>query len=111
MAKNLYVGNLSYDTNQERLQELFAAYGEVVSANVITDRDTGRSRGFGFVEMSNEDEANAAINALNGQEIDGRTLTVNEARPRADRGGGGGRGRSGGGGRRGGGGGGYRDRY
>ena len=109
MAKNLYVGNLSYDTSQERLQELFEAYGEVVSANVITDRDTGRSRGFGFVEMSNEDEANAAIDALNGQEVDGRTLTVNEARPRADRGGGG-RGR-GGGGRRGGGGGGYRDRY
>jgi RNA recognition motif-containing protein len=108
MAKNLYVGNLSYNTSQERLQELFEAYGEVVSANVITDRDTGRSRGFGFVEMANEDEANAAINALNGQEVDGRSLTVNEARPRAPRGGdrGGGRG-----GRRGGGGGGYRDRY
>jgi RNA recognition motif-containing protein len=104
MAKNLYVGNLSYDTSQERLQELFEAYGEVISANVITDRETGRSRGFGFVEMANEEEANAAINALNGQEVDGRTLTVNEARPRADRGGG----RSRGGGRRGGG---YRDRY
>ena len=110
MAKNLYVGNLSYNTTQDQLQEMFEAYGEVVSANVITDRDTGRSRGFGFVEMANEDEANAAINALNGQEVDGRSLTVNEARPRAprggDRGGGGGRG-----GRRGGGGGGYRDRY
>ena len=107
MAKNLYVGNLSYNTNQERLQELFEAYGEVISANVITDRETGRSRGFGFVEMSNEDEANAAINALNGQEVDGRSLTVNEARPRAPRSGGnrgGGRGGSRGGG-------GYRDRY
>ena len=107
MAKNLYVGNLSYSTSQEQLQELFEAYGEVISANVITDRETGRSRGFGFVEMSNEDEANAAIDALNGQEVDGRTLTVNEARPRAPRGGDrGGRG----GGRRGGGGYG-RDRY
>jgi RNA recognition motif-containing protein len=106
MAKNLYVGNLNYDTTQERLQELFEAYGEVVSANVITDRDTGRSRGFGFVEMANEDEADAAIDGLNGQEVDGRTLTVNEARPRADRGGG--RGRGGRGGSRGGGG--YRDR-
>ena len=108
MAKNLYVGNLSYNTNQEQLQEMFEAYGEVVSANVITDRETGRSRGFGFVEMANEDEANAAINALNGQEVDGRSLTVNEARPRAPRSGGD-RGGRGGGGRRGGGG--YRDRY
>jgi RNA recognition motif-containing protein len=107
MAKNLYVGNLSYNTSQERLQELFEEFGEVISANVITDRETGRSRGFGFVEMENEDEANAAIDALNGQEVDGRTLTVNEARPRANRGGG--RGRGGGG--RGRGGGGYRDRY
>ena len=78
MAKNLYVGNLSYSTTQQQLQEMFEEYGEVVSANVITDRDTGRSRGFGFVEMANEDEANAAIDALNGQEIDGRSLTVNE---------------------------------
>ena len=97
MAKNLYVGNLSYSTSQEQLRELFEAYGEVISANVITDRDTGRSRGFGFVEMVNEDEANAAIDALNGQEVDGRTLTVNEARPRAPRSGGGGRGGRGGG--------------
>jgi cold-inducible RNA-binding protein len=110
MAKNLYVGNLSYDTTQGRLQEMFEEFGEVVSANVITDRDTGRSRGFGFVEMANEDEANAAIDALNGQEVDGRTLTVNEARPRAPRSGGGDRG-GGRGGRGGGrGGGGYRDR-
>ena len=105
MAKNLYVGNLSYNTTQDQLQEMFEAYGEVVSANVITDRETGRSRGFGFVEMANEDEANAAINALNGQEVDGRSLTVNEARLRALRGGD----RGGRGGRRGGGG--YRDRY
>ena len=111
MAKNLYVGNLSYNTNQEQLQELFEAYGEVVSANVITDRETGRSRGFGFVEMSNEQEAQAAINALNGQEVDGRSLTVNEARPRAPRGDRGGRGGGRGGrGGYGGGGGGY-DRY
>ena len=116
MAKNLYVGNLSYSTTQERLQELFEEYGEVVSANVITDRETGRSRGFGFVEMSNEQEAQAAIDALNGQEVDGRSLTVNEARPRAprsdrgDRGDRGGRG-GGRGGRGGYGGGGGYDRY
>lgn len=112
MAKNLYVGNLSYNTTQQQLQEMFEEYGEVVSANVITDRDTGRSRGFGFVEMANEDEANAAIDALNGQEMDGRSLTVNEARPRAPRSGGGDRGGGGRGGRSGGrgGGGGYRDR-
>jgi cold-inducible RNA-binding protein len=115
MAKNLYVGNLSYNTTQQQLQEMFEEYGEVVSANVITDRDTGRSRGFGFVEMANEDEANAAIDALNGQDMDGRSLTVNEARPRAPRSGGGDRGGDRGGGRGGrsggrGGGGGYRDR-
>jgi RNA recognition motif-containing protein len=109
MAKNLYVGNLSYDTTQDRLQELFEEYGEVASVNVITDRETGRSRGFGFVEMATEEGASAAINALNGQEVDGRTLTVNEARPRAPRGEGRGGGR--GGGRSGGRGGGYRDRY
>ena len=98
MGKNLYVGNLSFDTNQDKLQELFQSYGEVVSANVITDRDTGRSRGFGFVEMGTDQEASAAISGLDGQEIDGRTLTVNEARPRAPRTGGrGGGGRSGGG--------------
>ena len=100
MAKKLYVGNLSYSTSDSDLQELFEAYGAVDSARVITDRDTGRSKGFGFVEMSNDAEAQAAIDSLNGQESGGRTLTVNEARPREERGprsgfggGGGGRGR------------------
>ena len=88
MGKNIYVGNLSYSTTQERLQELFAAHGEVSSINVITDRETGRPRGFAFVEMATEEAASAAIEALNGQEVDGRTLTVNEAKPRAPRSGG-----------------------
>jgi RNA recognition motif-containing protein len=110
MAKNIYVGNLSWSTTEEVLRETFEQYGEVLSARIITDRDTGRSRGFGFVEMEDEDEANAAIEGLNGQAMDGRPLTVNEARPRAPRtgGGGGGRGGSRGGG---GGGGGYNRRY
>ena len=108
MAKNIYVGNLSWGTTEEILRETFEQYGEVLSARIITDRDTGRSRGFGFVEMEDEDEANAAIEALNGQTMDGRPLTVNEARPRAPRQGGGGGGR---GGSRGGGGGGYNRRY
>jgi RNA recognition motif-containing protein len=94
MGKNIYVGNLSFDTTSGRLQELFEAYGEVTSANVITDRDTGRSRGFGFVEMATEEAASAAIAALDGQDVDGRNLKVNEARPRAPRSGGGGRGGS-----------------
>ncbi|HET6325001.1 MAG TPA: RNA-binding protein [Planctomycetaceae bacterium] len=120
MAKKLYVGNLSYDTNDSDLQQLFAEYGTVQSAQVIMDRDTGRSKGFGFVEMGNDQEAQAAINGLNGKEAGGRSLTVNEARPREDRGGGrggyggGGGGRSsggGGGGRSGGGGGGGRGGY
>jgi RNA recognition motif-containing protein len=102
MNKNLYVGNLSYDTTQDRLQELFQAHGEVTSVNVITDRATGRSRGFGFVEMATEEGARAAIAALDGQEVDGRTLNVNEARPRAPRTGGFGGGRGGRGGGRGG---------
>ena len=95
MAKNIYVGNMSFDTSEDRLRQLFEAYGEVISANVITDRVTGRPRGFGFVEMADEESANAAIAALNGQEVDARTLTVNEAKPRAPRGGNrdGGRGR------------------
>lgn len=109
MAKKLYVGNLSYDTSDSDLQKLFESYGTVESVQVIKDRDTGRSKGFAFVEMANGQEAQAAIGALNGKEIDGRALTVNEARPREDRGGGGGRG-YGGGGRSGGGGGGGRDR-
>jgi RNA recognition motif-containing protein len=94
MAKNLYVGNLSFDTTKDKLQELFEAYGQVVSVNVITDRSTGRSRGFAFVEMATDRAASTAITALNGQEVDGRTLTVSEAKPRAPReeGRGGGRG-------------------
>jgi len=99
---NIYVGNLSFDTSDADLQAAFAAHGEVTSARVITDRDTGRSRGFGFVEMPSSDEANAALSALDGTELDGRSLKVNEARPRAERGGGGrgGYGGGGGGGRR-----------
>jgi cold-inducible RNA-binding protein len=89
MGKNIYVGNLSYDTTQDQLQTLFEAHGEVSSVNVITDRGTGRPRGFAFVEMATEQAANAAIAALNGQEVDGRALTVNEAKPREPRGGGG----------------------
>jgi RNA recognition motif-containing protein len=117
VAKKLYVGNLSYDTSDSKLQEMFEEYGAVQSAQVIMDRDTGRSKGFGFVEMSSDQEAQAAINGLNGKEAGGRSLTVNEARPREDRGGsrggyGGGGGRSGGGGgRSGGGGGGGRGGY
>lgn len=93
----LYVGNLSYDVTNASLEELFAPFGTVRSAQVIQDRDTGRSKGFGFVEMADDNAARAAISALNGQDNGGRALTVNEARPREDRGGGGG-----GGGRRGG---------
>ena len=104
MAKKLYVGNLSYDTTDSDLRGLFEEHGTVESAQVIMDRDSGRSKGFGFVEMADDQEAQAAIDALNGQEVGGRPLTVNEARPREDRGGrsGGGRGRGGygGGGRR-----------
>ena len=96
MGKKLYVGNLSYDTTDSTLEQMFAAHGTVQSAQVIMDRDTGRPKGFGFVEMGNDQEAQAAITALNGKEVGGRTLTVNEARPREERGGGG---RSGGGGR------------
>ena len=92
----IYVGNLSFDTTESDLKKAFEAHGSVDSANLVSDRDSGRSRGFGFVEMSNNSEAEAAIQALNGQDLQGRSLTVNEARPREDRGGGGG----GGGGRR-----------
>ncbi len=111
MAKKLYVGNLSYGTTDSDLRSMFEEYGAVESAQVIMDRDTGRSKGFGFVEMSRDQEAQAAIQGLNGQEVEGRALTVNEARPREDRGGGrsgGGRGRGGYGGGGGGGGGGGR---
>lgn len=99
MGKKLYVGNLSYSVTSSDLELLFGQFGTVDSADVIMDRATGRSKGFGFVEMSSEEEATAATEALAGQEHEGRTLTVNEARPRQDRG------------PRGGGGGGGRDRY
>jgi cold-inducible RNA-binding protein len=102
LGKRLYVGNLNYNITKNDLEQLFAAHGSVVSAQVITDRDTGRSKGFGFVEMGTDEEAQAAISALNGKAHGGRNLTVNEAKPQESRGGGGG-----GGGRRGGGGGRY----
>jgi len=105
MGKKLYVGNLSYNVDSSELEQLFGQHGQVVSAQIINDRDTGRSKGFGFVEMANDDEATAAINALNGQQHNGRALTVNEARPREDRGPRGGGGGGGGGGYGGGGGG------
>ena len=107
----LYVGNLSYSVTSQKLEELFGAYGRVTSAQVVQDRETGRSKGFGFVEMNDASEAKAAIEALNLKEVDGRSLTVNEARPREERGGGGGRGYGGGGGGRGYGGGGGGRRY
>jgi cold-inducible RNA-binding protein len=88
MGKKLYVGNLPYGVGDGELQGLFAPHGAVQSAQVILDRDTGRSKGFGFVEMDSGEQAQAAITALNGREVDGRTLKVNEARPREDRGGG-----------------------
>ena len=109
MGKKLYVGNLSYNTDSSALGELFSAHGTVQSAEIISDRETGRSKGFGFVEMGSDEEAQAAIAAMNGQEVDGRSLTVNEAKPKEPRSGGfggGGGGRSGGGGGYGGGGGG-----
>ena len=104
MAKKLYVGNLAYSVRDEDLQQMFAEHGNVSSASVAMERDSGRSRGFGFVEMANDAEALAAIEALNGQSQGGRALVVNEARPREERSGGGGYG----GGGRSGGGGGYR---
>src|SRR4028119_971592 len=90
MGRKLYVGNLSYDVDSSSLQELLAQYGTVESAEIISDRDTGRSKGFGFVQMGSDEEAQGAIAALNGQQHSGRALTVNEAKPREDRGGGGG---------------------
>lgn len=104
MSTKLYVGNLAFQTTSEELQELFGQAGKVDSASVVEDRDTGRSRGFAFVEMSTAEEAAAAIEQFNGKEVGGRALKVNEAKPRENRGGGGGRG-FGGGGNRGGGGG------
>jgi RNA recognition motif-containing protein len=106
MAKRLYVGNLAYGVTSDDLQALFEQYGRVRSAQVLSDRETGRSRGFGFVEMEEDGEADAAIEALDGQDHQGRRLTVNEAKPRTPGGGGGG-GYGGGGGGYGGGGGGY----
>jgi RNA recognition motif-containing protein len=98
MGKKLYVGNLSYDVDNASLSEMFTPHGTVESAQIITDRDTGRSKGFGFVEMGSEAEAQAGIAALNGQEVGGRALTVNEAKPKENRSGGGGGGGYGGGG-------------
>ena len=100
MSTKLYVGNLSFDTSSEQLQTIFSETGTVQSASIVEDRETGRSRGFGFVEMSTKEEAQAAISALDGKDVDGRNLKVNEAKPRENRSGGGGYG-----------GGGGRDRY
>jgi RNA recognition motif-containing protein len=110
MGRKLYVGNLSYDVDSSALQDMFTPHGTVESAEIISDRETGRSKGFGFVQMGSDQEAQAAIAAMNGQENGGRALTVNEAKPREDRprtGGGGGGGYGGGGGGRSSGGGGY----
>lgn len=113
MGKRLYVGSLPYDTTEEQLQTMFAAHGNVESTKIITDRDTGRSKGFGFVEMSDDAAAQAAVQKLNGSQMGSRTIIVNEARPMEQRtSSGGGRGGFGGGGGRGGyGGGGGRGRY
>jgi RNA recognition motif-containing protein len=115
MSTKLYVGNISFNTTNQDLNDMFGEVGTVESANVVEDRETGRSRGFGFVEMASKADAENAIAQLNGKEVDGRALKVNEAKPREDRGGGGGgRGGYGGGGGRGGnrgGGGGYSNRW
>jgi cold-inducible RNA-binding protein len=111
MGSKLYVGNLSYDTTSSALEALFTPHGTVQSAEVIQDRDTNRSKGFGFVQMGSDQEAQAAITALNGQQQDGRALTVNEAKPREDRGGARSGGGGGGGGYGGGGGGRSRKNY
>ena len=108
MSTKLYVGNISFNTSNQDLIDMFSEAGTVQSANIIEDRETGRSRGFGFVEMASKEEAQAAIAALNGKEVDGRELKVNEAKPRENRGFGGG---GGGGGGYGGGGGGGRNRW
>jgi cold-inducible RNA-binding protein len=113
--KNIFVGNLSFSTNEDELRQIFEGYGQVDRVSIMTDRDTGRSRGFGFVEMASNEDGEKAITALNGSQVGGRTINVNEARPKTERAGGGG---GGGGGRdrgerggRGGGGGGRRDRW
>jgi RNA recognition motif-containing protein len=93
--KNIFVGNLDFNTSEEELRQLFEAHGQVDRVSIMNDRDTGRSRGFGFVEMTNAEEGDKAITALNGTQVGGRTLNVNEARPKVERGGGGGRDRGG----------------
>lgn len=101
--KNIFVGNLDFNTSEDELRQMFGAYGQVDRVSIMTDRETGRSRGFGFVEMANAEDGEKAIAALNGTQLGGRTLNVNEARPKVERGGGGGRdrgGRGGGGGGR-----------
>jgi cold-inducible RNA-binding protein len=112
-VKNIFVGNLSFNTNDDELRQLFESYGSVDRVSIMTDRDTGRSRGFGFVEMTNNEDGEKAIAALNGSQVGGRTINVNEARPKGDspKGGGGGGGFRDRGGRGGGGGGGRRDRW
>ena len=111
--KNIFVGNLSFNTNEDELRQLFESHGQVDRVSIMTDRDTGRSRGFGFVEMSSNEDGDKAITALNGSQVGGRTINVNEARPKTERSGGGGGGGGGRdrGGRGGGGGGGRRDRW
>jgi RNA recognition motif-containing protein len=98
--KNIFVGNLSFNATEDAVRSMFEAYGAVERVNIVTDRDTGRAKGFGFVEMSVDAEGDRAIQSLNGRELDGRNLTINEARPKEDRGGGGYRGKSGGGAQR-----------
>ena len=97
--KNIFVGNLSFNTNEDELRQIFEGYGQVDRVSILTDRDTGRSRGFGFVEMTSDEDGEKAIAALNGSQFGGRTINVNEARPKSDRGGGGGFGGGGGRGR------------
>jgi len=116
-VKNIFVGNLSFNTNEDELRQLFEGYGQVERVSILTDRETGRSRGFGFVEMASNEDGDKAIAALNGSQVGGRTINVNEARPKTERAGGGGGGGGGGrdrgdrGGRGGGGGGRGRDRW
>ena len=100
MSKRIYVGNMNYNTDDTRLREVFGAFGEVVDVHIVTDRDTGRPRGFAFVEMANDEDAEKAVAGLNGTDVDGRQLKVAEAQPRGQRGGGGNRSRGGGGGSR-----------
>jgi len=100
-VKNIFVGNLSFNTNEDELRQIFESYGQVDRVSILTDRDTGRSRGFGFVEMASDEDGEKAITALNGSQFGGRTINVNEARPKSDRGGGGGGFGGGGGGGRG----------